>query len=124
MKLTTTQKRAKKFCDNISEYNDGFTNIGVEWVKSRTWGQNPVISSWTGKMTSVSGCGYCKLSTALADVLCFLFPVSSPEFMDVIKTGGCGEYSVMEALSKHGWKLEKTASGKTFDGYRLTRKAV
>jgi hypothetical protein len=120
MKLTATQKRAKNYCDNINRCNIGY--ITVEWNKSKTWGSNPVISSHAGKMTNISGCGYCKLSTALADVLCFLFPVESPEFYNVLKTGGCGESAIKSVLLQHGWILETTSVGKSFDVFKLSRR--
>ena len=121
MALTTVEKRAKAWCDNIHRTGLDDIDIAVEWKRSKTWGSNPAIESHDGKMCNVSGCGYCKLSTALADVLCFLCPVDSDEHNAIARTGGAGVNSVIAALKNVGWDLRKTASGKMFDGFKLTR---
>lgn len=117
-KLTTVEKRAKNYCDHIKEY--GSAMIEVNWKKSSMYGLNPVIDDYSGdKCTNVSGCGYCKLSTALADCLRFLFDQGHPAHMEVWQTGGCGDSSVMEALERNGWRLEKTYANNTVDVYKL-----
>jgi hypothetical protein len=118
-KLTVTEARARAFCGTLNQYDGG--EIGIEWKKSRMWGHNPVITYHGGKCTNIGGCGYDKLSAALASVLCFLFPEDSEAFNTIAALGGCGESTVREKLLPLGWKLERTASGSSFDGYRLTR---
>lgn len=119
-KLTTTERRAKDYCDDLRRY-DGST-ILVEWKRSAMYGMNPVIESAHGKCTNVSGCGYCKLSTALAECLRFLG--ETPEqVMAIWRTAGAGVSSVESALAAIGWKLEGIASSRTSDHYRLTRMA-
>lgn len=118
-RLTTCEARAQRWASNNREQGD--TVFSIEWRKSKMWGHNPVIESHEGKMCNVSGCGYCKLSTALAEVLCFLFPVDSEEFNDIRSKGGTGENSVISTMKKHGWTLEKTASGKSFDVYTIRK---
>ncbi len=127
-KLTTTQSRAKAFCDRMNEsmveqkYSESWP-IVVEWKKSAMYGKNPAIYNGFNnhKMTSVSGCGYCKLSTALADVLCFLFPVGTPEHNDIARQAGVGERAVVDTLLKYGWKLETVARSLNSDSYRISR---
>ena len=87
-KLTTTEKRAQAFCDDIRKY--GSARFDVEWIRSATWGANPRIMYGRDKLTNVSGCGYCKHSQALADCLRFLG--DSPDAISAIwRTGGCGQ---------------------------------
>lgn len=47
--------------------------ITVEWKSSRTWGMNPTAYAQVGykrfESRSISGCGYCKESTAVAESL-------------------------------------------------------
>jgi hypothetical protein len=127
-KLTTTQARAKAHCDRAIEalvdrkYAESWP-IVVEWKRSAMYGKNPVIYNGFNnhKMTSVSGCGYCKLSTALADVLCFLFPVGSVEHNDIARQAGVGERAVIDTLAKYGWKLEPVAASLNSDAYRLSK---
>ena len=76
------------------------------------------------KCCNISGCGYDKLSAALASVLCFLFPVGTEEYNQVISLGGCGVPAVRDTLAKHGWILQATASGKTYDVFDLSRRAT
>lgn len=118
-KLTTCETRAKSFCESLATYGGG--DFGVEWKRSAMWGSNPVIAHRGGKCTNISGCGYDKLSAALASVLCFLFTYGSDEFNAVAALGGCGVSSVQSTLESHGWKLDRTATSSTFDGFRLTR---
>ncbi len=116
-KQTKTEKRAVEFCEQIIRNKGG--SVAVEWTRSRTWGSNPAIRHFGDKCCQVSGCGYDKLSTALADVLRFLFPIDTKEHAAIWQTGGCGESSTVETLNQFGWQLEKVSSGKTFDAYTI-----
>ncbi len=71
---------AKKIDENLNHLllveaaNDfKYFNISVEWKRSKMWGSNPTASGYdyNGSYSSgsISGCGYDKLSTAVADVL-------------------------------------------------------
>lgn len=121
-KLTAMERRAAEFCADASRFDS--TVINVEWRKSSTWGLCPVIEHNGAKVAYASGCGYCKLSAVLAETLRFLFEPGSEAFCAVQNCHGAGVGSVESALVAHGWKLETTASGKTFDSYRLTRAAA
>lgn len=118
-KLTTCEKRAQDYCANLVRFGGG--SINIEWKRSAMWGHNPVIESHAGKCCNISGCGYDKLSAALASVLCFLFPIDSEAYHSIARLGGCGESTVRDTLSGLGWKLERAASGKSFDAYTLSR---
>lgn len=117
-KLTATEKRAKAFCDDVRKY--GSARVNVEWTRSATWGSNPRIMYGSGKLTNVSGCGYCKHSQALADCLRFLGDTTEA-VSHIWRTGGCGPESVIKVLALHGWKLERIASGRNLDAYQITR---
>ena len=93
----------------------------MEWKRSAMYGHNPVIEYQGGKCTNVSGCGYDKESAALATVLRFLFPIESEAHKRVHANAGSGFSSIRDTLEKLGWKLEKTASGKTFDAYTIAK---
>jgi hypothetical protein len=130
---------------------DDIENIdfSVEWKKNSTWGSNPTASA-TIKTTSgyhrlssssISGCGYDKESTAIAQALnsCpafikMLFKLQDHDMKGLYGfrqfhdsympslSGGVGTscyYSIFEAL---GFKMEKVASGKSFDSW-IVRKA-
>jgi hypothetical protein len=117
MKLTAVEKRAKAFCEVIKAQESG--SIAVEWKKSAMYGFNPVIYNYAGeKVTNVSGCGYCKHSTALADCLQFLGKTEE-ERKSIARTGGCGVPVTIAALAAIGWQLSLTHSGKSFDCYTL-----
>jgi hypothetical protein len=109
-KLTTIEKRAKNFCSIIAQ--DKNVTFTVEWIYSKMGGSNPRIVRCGDKITNVSGSGYCKLSQCLADALQFLGE-------GIAQTGGAGENSVISALAKIGWNLERVASGKTFDVFTI-----
>lgn len=118
-KLTTCEQRSKAYCEHLQQCRGG--QIHIEWRKSRTWGNNPVIENHCGeKCCSVSGCGYCKESTALADVLQFLGETEE-ERSSIARTGGAGVSSVETALNKIGWSLKAIARPKTADVYQLSR---
>jgi len=123
-------------------------SINVEWKDSRTWGSNPQASlqvNYTDNTCDlfvsdvVSGSGYCKLSTALADVLNQCMPLIKT--MAAIKNdnidtknhellgygsgyglipsfeGGVGESSLRGLLEKLGYKIVTTNHGKAYDFY-------
>lgn len=121
-KLTTCERRAESFCREIIHSGGG--TVQIEWKRSAMWGHNPVILHRGGKCCNVGGCGYDKQSTALADVLRFLFPIDSAPYMEVWGKGGVGESSVMDCLGSHGWEMRKVASSSTFDAYELKLKVA
>jgi len=66
-------KRLEKFfkqCDEIAKAETPKNIIiSVSWAKSKTWGANPHAEVWASgfyTIGSASGCGYDKLSTAIA----------------------------------------------------------
>ena len=118
-KLTTCETRAKAYAESIR--NNGGGPIVIEWRKSKMWGNNPVIENYAGeKCCNVSGCGYCKESTALADVLQF-FGDTAEQRSAIARTGGAGVSSVAAALASIGWKLERLTGTKSADVYRIER---
>lgn len=118
-KLTTTEKRAKAMCEAIKNGEHG-GYITVEWKRSAMYGHNPSITFMGDKVTNVSGCGYCKHSTALAESLRFL-GATDEEQSAVWRTAGAGVSSIVKALESIGWKLEGIASSASSDSYRISK---
>jgi len=87
VKLTKTEENAKLLCEWIRK---GLRKgLIIEWRKSHTWGMNPHISLGDDReAVRVSGCGYCKESTALAHCLCWLLEPDTEAFKDVSRTAG------------------------------------
>jgi hypothetical protein len=120
-RLTKTEKAAKEYCDYVLQ--NGSAELIIEWRKSRTWGSCPA-ALWRGqKLAYASGCGYDKESTVLADTLRFLFESGTPEHSEIWQCGGAGS-SRLEIVLKHlGFTLKQTYSGKTEDGWKITKTA-
>lgn len=127
-------------------------SISVEWKKSKMWGANPTaqadISAAGDRCQryfsgSVSGCGYDKGSTAVADAI-----NQSNEFLKLLYDlkeknatetnhnlfgygaghgvlprleGGVGVSCYPTIFVKLGYKFSTTASGKMFDVYRIAK---
>lgn len=92
---------------------NGFANIILESVPSRTWGFVARIK-WRGEVCArASGCGYDKHGACLAD---FLRPVCG-----VSVNGAAGVRVVALACAEAGWILEHTYSGHREHGYTLVR---
>lgn len=111
--------------------------ISIDWKRSQTWGLNPTatLQVWTidGYNTytaSVSGCGYCKESAVIAQVLnqCLSlrkliinnsniqsYGISGDHF----STGGVGVSSLQNAFNVLGYDFKKVASGKLYDVYSI-----
>lgn len=115
--------------------------INVEWKRSSTWGQNPhaywhaelANGHWLQGHETCGGCGYDKESTVVAEIFekacsgmlwrkrktkkkapygCTVKDTWFPHF-----SGGVGMscyFSIVEFL---GGKMERVASGKTYDNY-------
>jgi len=114
-RLTTTEQRQKTFADNLTANGGG--TINIEWRKSRDYGYCPAVLNYRGeKIAYASGCGYNKLSAVLVEALSFLLPDRA-----LAGCSGAGERSVTDRLADHGWKLERTANGNTFDSFHLSR---
>lgn len=131
--------------------------ISVEWKRSRMWGANPTAEAWCSyigidgnrnshyvKSGSIGGCGYDKLSTAVADVLNQFNEVLKPLYTFKNKNieadnreligygsgygilprieGGVGCSCYPTIFDKIGYNFHSVASGKTFDVYEITKK--
>ena len=102
-------KRAWHYCADLRRYSGGI--VEVEWKKNSTWGAVASVSSWNGKCSDASGCGYCKGSTALAHALRFMGRTDEERRM-IAGTGGCGYDTVRDALASCGWTLERMPGGR------------
>lgn len=139
------ERDAKKRFDRLREVEEveapAAVSIVVEWHKSQTWGMNPrarVAAERVATYGSASGCGYDKLSAAIAsafnqnpEILKILYdhaeaggvlPYGVSTFAGLPSfDGGCGVscfYSIFEAC---GYTFRQVASGKMFDVYEITR---
>jgi len=140
------QQKKLVFSENLQPI-DSIT-ITVDWAKSRTWGANPKSETWVSglgclRSTVVSGCGYDKLSTAVAEVLNQI-----PQFLQlmyIVKNknykksnreclgygSGCGILPNFEGgvgvscydriFTNIGYKFETVSSGKTFDVFSISK---
>lgn len=122
------------------ELPDG-VSISIEWKKSRTWNANPhatVYAAFTVTKGHASGCGYDKESAAIAAAF-----NDNPEVMAIIYTaveagvkpgysvsdsvglpffdGGCGVECFYKVFKNCGYQFKKTADGRTFDGYSISK---
>jgi hypothetical protein len=141
-RLTTVSK-----ADNF----EGAT-ISVEWKKSRMWGNNPKAEARIEKPDSrcfyesgsISGCGYDKESTAIAEAinqsneflkLLYLAKENDPTAKNGELLGYGSGYGILPRLEggvgvscyprifeKIGFDFHNSASGKTFDVYTITKK--
>jgi len=113
--------------------------LSIDWVKSSTWGMNPngLLEVWTSNgyesyNYKVSGCGYCKESATMAGLfnqcnsLLKLWLDAKEKGLESyglasygFASGGVGVSSLQMAFETLGFKLEKVASGKTYDSYRV-----
>lgn len=120
--------------------------ITVEWKNSRTWGSNPTATDNYGNISgSIGGCGYCKLSTATANILnqhptliksmCKLKEQNveqdnrtaisygaghniTPQF-----EGGVGISSHMTLLAKLGYTMQQVSNTQNTDVFIISRNA-
>lgn len=69
----TYQKELKKINAIMEQDNIKWGKCSIDWVKNRTWGNCPKGEYCNGfkyqEYRSVTGCGYCKLSTLTANML-------------------------------------------------------
>lgn len=130
--------------------------ITIEWKKNRTWGSNPRAKAeykyigadgleyrgWVDG-SSISGCGYDKQSTAVAEVLNGVNPLLKALYkkrnQDVTTKnrelfgygsgygllprieGGVGVSCYPDIFKTVGFKFETVAGGSNFDVYKITR---
>lgn len=128
-KLTVREQRAAQFIAEKVENMppEGFL-LEVEWRKSPTWGSNPQVDDYSGEpCLDVSGCGYCKLSTAVANMLRHLPDLTPEESSSVWVLGGTGESSVLGKLyelTSGKYQIVRHYWHKGLDVYRVTRAGV
>ena len=122
--------------------------INVEWKRSQMWGMNPNANAYingVGEVSSgsISGCGYDKQSTAVANVLNQipqlirkmyevkenntdvknheLFGYGSGYGVLPYFEGGVGVGCYNKILNKIGYSFETVTSGKVFDVYKISK---
>lgn len=121
-RMTKAERTARNLCAFIQQNAEGgySTPVTVEWVRNATWGANPTIRYQNDRCCNVSGCGYCKHSTALADSLQYL-GADEEEQSKIARTAGAGVGSVMQTLESLGWKLTFITSTNKTDTYTIGR---
>jgi hypothetical protein len=126
--------------------------IVVDWKPSRMWGMNPHCEAqvWfengnyeNSPVFKASGCGYCKLSTVVADVFNHYlknalwkqldnkdkkpygvrFNEANKDYPATVSfEGGVGINCYTHGIAEFiGYKMETVHSGKTIDVFRLTK---
>jgi len=124
-----------------------YFNISVEWKRSQMWGSNPTGDGYdyNGRYLSgsIGGCGYDKLSTAVANVLnqskaltklLYLYREkdTSTNLRELFGygsgygilprfEGGVGVGCYPEIFLKLGFKFRQTGSGKMYDSFEVTK---
>ena len=151
LELHTAKKLDKTF--SLLDFDQNLPQIEsltieVTWKKNATWGANPTAEAYvngTGFVSSgsVSGCGYDKQSTAVANVL-----NQVPQFKQLLFQlkdkkakaknhelfgygsgygilpsfeGGVGVSCYDRIFNKIGYKFETITSGKSFDVFKITK---
>lgn len=147
-----TQKRILEqtqrlvFSDNLQPIEN--ITITVDWKKSQMWGMNPNAETFVYglghlKSGSIGGCGYDKLSTAVANVLNQI-----PQFLQLMYElknkhsklsnrelfgygsgygilpsfeGGVGVSCYDRIFNAIGYEFKTVSSGKTFDVYSVVK---
>ena len=149
--LNNDKKHLKTISESLSFKS---ATITVEWKKSSTWRMNPTarveIRDSKGNFSqfdsgSISGCGYDKLSTAIADVLNQSSAVLKPLYALKNKNtntnkqnrdifgygsgygllpsieGGVGVSCYPSIFKSIGYTFKNTASGNSFDVFTITK---
>jgi hypothetical protein len=130
IKYGVYDRRQQQFCKDIKRYEGGLS-FDVEWRKSKTWGHSPTIRYRGESLDSVTGCGFDKLSTILANCLRWLViddpdSYSSTEdypkaYQDIWCCGGAGVGKLEDTLKEAGWRLERTYTNSSWDGFSVER---
>ena len=117
-RLTQTEKNALRFCADILT---GPTSFAVEWKPSHTWGRTAGVYYRGARCSLASGCGYDKLSAALADALRWLYPAGTDAHAAISLCQGAGEGTVTDRLKKHGYTLTPVFQNKTTNAYTISK---
>lgn len=144
--LNRIEKLQEKELQNKVNYFEEIQNapnfkslkLSIEWKRSQTWGFNPIakLEVWNELgfekvyTAKVSGCGYCKESAVMADVLNqslslkkLLLNASNENKTaygmrgERFSGGGVAVSSLQNVFLVCGLELKKVASGRSFDAY-------
>jgi hypothetical protein len=100
-KLNTAERNASRIL-GAADFEG--CHITLKNTPNSTWGYTASVWVNGSRVSDImSGCGYCKDSSALADALQWLVPEEGR--YAIAKTGGAGISSVANALAKAGWRL-------------------
>lgn len=138
-----TTRRANRLAAAKSAHDvDEFT-VTVEWVKSRTWGENPHATVYGRNSITkdfASGCGYDKESAAIAgafndnpEVMRILykhlenngndFPYGVHVYGGLVTfDGGCGVSTFYNIFDACGYEFKQVVNGANCAAYKITKK--
>ena len=116
-RLTQTEKNAVRLCADVSAAPVTFA---VDWKPSRTWGKTAGVYYRGDRCSLASGCGYDKLSAALADALRWLFPHGTDAHTAIARAQGTGERPTIATLAAHGYTLTPVFQNKTTNAYTIS----
>jgi len=120
--------------DEVLEFS-----VSVEWTNSRVWGANPKATIRVGfdtfKSDSISGCGYDKESTAIADAFNQSEKLRGILYKNRDKisgkygydkklftlNGGVGSDCFWSIFKACGYDIKHVACGKMYDSWLVTR---
>ena len=120
-RLTQTEKNAVRLCADILKDSPDKTCFTVDWKPSRTWGKTAGVYYRGARCSLASGCGYDKLSAALADAFRFLFPPGTDAHLAIARAQGTGEAPTVRTLKEHGFTLTPVFQDATTNAYTITK---
>lgn len=120
-RLTQTEKNAIRLCADIRRDSPDKTCITVDWKPSHTWGRTAGVYYRGARCSLASGCGYDKLSAALADALRWLFPHGTDAHAAIARAQGTGEAPTIRTLAAHGYTLTPVFQTKTTNAYTISK---
>jgi hypothetical protein len=112
MRKSQSQQSGELFANDAKRL--GFASFTIFWKRSNTWGLCPSAHYQGRRMAHASGCGYCKQSAVLDEVMRFLVP-------SIRHTGGAGERPTIEAAKEQGWILSCDYNGRTEEGWSVKK---
>ena len=121
MNISNGDKLMREFLDRVFSYGGTEHTFAIHWKRSKNYGNNPHIYDLDGRdFIRVSGCGYDKRSTALADYLCNLPTLEENDRKKIRSTGGSGEAHVFRKVLEFGFKVEGLYTDALVDVYKVT----
>lgn len=120
-KLTTIEQRASEYVAMRIRLEQPI-DFTLVYKQSAQYGWCPTVYDYRDeKIAYAGGYGYDKESTAISQIVRFIFPEGSEQYKEIAMLAGVGADSVSGKLKEYGWQMSRVGRSPITTSYRVEK---